>query len=73
MITEDIDNIYGILNSIILEKLQSERTAGSLYFKSCGQSMLNRKETFDKIYEALDLIEGLKVDIEFLIKKQSNG
>ena len=63
---EKIQNIYNIINKIILDEREIDSKQGNLYFTSGRNNFLDREKTFKKLNEALDLIEEVKSDFDFL-------
>ena len=68
-IIEQIDELYKMLNSIIIEKRIEESEAGNLYFASRNNQLLDKEKTFKKINESLDFLEEIRFDVENELSK----
>jgi hypothetical protein len=63
-VVEKLDELYKMLNSIIIEKRIEESEAGNLYFASRNNQLLDKEKTFKKINEALDFLEEITFEVK---------
>ena len=70
-IIKKLDELYGMINSIMVENRIEEKEAGNLHFISGNNQFLNKEKTFKKLNESLDVLEEVKFDIQHELSKLS--
>ena len=68
-ITKKLEELYNMINSIIIEKRIEEQKAGNLYFASRNNQLLDKEETFKKLNQSLDFLEEIQFEVKHELSK----